>query len=175
MHPEDDRALFPLVLFVCAGNTCRSPLAEVITRRIFAEEGIRDVLVSSAGIHAVDGGGASSGALEVAREHGLDLERFTSSALTPALIERADVLVVMEPSHRPGVLSLSPRADTRTQLLGALAGATGPEASVPDPFGGSLESYRRSYRRIDRFLHDGMERILEIARSRADAGRTDAG
>jgi protein-tyrosine-phosphatase len=158
------------ILFVCAGNTCRSPLAEALARKLLAEEGAHDVVVESAGVHAIDGGGASTGALEVAREHGLDLEKFTSRTLTSAAIERADLILVMEPSLRPAVLSLSPRADTRTVLLGKLGGASGPEASVPDPFGGSLESYRRAYRQIDRFLRDGMEKILEIARSRTDAG-----
>ncbi len=158
------------VLFVCAGNTCRSPLAQVIARRLLAEEDAHDVVVESAGVHALDGGEASTGAIEIAREHGLDLEEFRSRRLTPELIERASLILVMEASLRPAVLSLSPRADTRTQLLGKLAGASGPDAGVPDPFGGSLESYRRTYRQIDRFLRDGMEKILEIARSRTDVG-----
>jgi protein-tyrosine-phosphatase len=157
------------ILFVCAGNTCRSPLAEAIARRLLAEEGANDVEVESAGVHALDGGEASTGANEVAREHGLDLEDFQSRRLTPAVVERANLVLVMEPSLRPAVLSISPRADTRTQLLGTLAGAAGLEASVLDPFGGSLESYRRAYRQIDRFLRDGMEKIVMLARSRSDA------
>jgi protein-tyrosine phosphatase len=142
----------------------------VIARRLLAEEDAQDVIVESAGVHALDGGEASTGAIEIAREQGLDLEGFKSRRLTPAVIDRANLVLVMEASLRPAVLSLSPRADTRTQLLGKLAGATGPDAGVPDPFGGSLESYRRAYRQIDRFLRDGMEKILMLARSRTDAG-----
>jgi protein-tyrosine-phosphatase len=156
------------VLFVCTGNTCRSPLAEAIARGFVEREGEGGFEFSSAGIQAREGGLASPGALEIARENGLDLEGFQSRSLTADRIDEADLVLVMEPGHRSGVLGLSPAADTKTRLLGALAGREGSEASVADPLGGNVDSYRRTFAKIEALFREGIPRILEMAAGDAD-------
>lgn len=156
------------ILFVCSGNTCRSPLAESIARRLFEQEGIEGIEVGSAGTFAEEGACASSGALEVARENGLDLEAFQSRRLSSEILDGADLVLVMEPGHRSGVLGLSPKADTKTHLLGELLGARGAEAAVPDPFGGAIESYRRTYRRIETMIREGLDKLKELAAREAE-------
>lgn len=152
------------ILFVCSGNTCRSPLAEAITRRALEEQGFDGFHVASAGAFASDDGRASAGSLEAARANGLDLEGFVSRQLTREHVEDADLILVMEPAHRSAVLGLSPQADTKTLLLGELAGEEGPSAAVSDPFGGTAEAYQRTYRRLEELVHAGLERIVERAR-----------
>src|ERR687883_1473661 len=77
------------MLFVCTGNTCRSPLAEAIARRIAIERGLVEVEVASAGTSAWEGAPASDGALLVGIERGLDLSNHRARQLTRELVSDA--------------------------------------------------------------------------------------
>jgi protein-tyrosine-phosphatase len=133
-----------LVLFVCSGNTCRSPLAEVIFARLAADRGRTDLEAASAGIIAATGDPVSRGARQVAHSHGLDLTHKRSQRLTADLIQRADLILVMEPKHRTDVLNYVPSADERVYVLTSLVPSRGLNG-VPDPFGGSIDDYRRCF------------------------------
>ena len=127
------------ILFVCSGNTCRSPLAEAIAKKLIAASGRTDIEVSSAGTSAWDGSPASDGALLVGMERGLDLSEHRSRLLTPEIIQESDLVLAMAPSHLSRIKDLVPAANAH--LLGAYA--SGREGhSVQDPFGGDLDGYR---------------------------------
>ncbi len=142
-----DRASFN-VLFVCTGNTCRSPMAVVIARRALQERGWDHVSVRSAGTSAHPGGGASGGALRAVSAAGLDLEGHMSQPLSVDMVEWADLVLPMAPSHMQEVSNLG-GTDKSTPL-----GSFVPEAedgsvpAVPDPFGGSDEEYASTFERI---------------------------
>lgn len=138
------RAAARTTLFVCSGNTCRSPLAEALARRAAARRlGTHDDAVvghgfvfRSAGTSAFDGAPASEGSRAVAAELGLDLDAHKSHALTPAMVASADHVYCLAPAHLVAVRSMCPEAADKVELLDPSG------AGIPDPFGGDLETYR---------------------------------
>src|SRR5215207_8840018 len=91
------------ILFVCTGNTCRSPLAEGIARDELQRRGWANVEVASAGLAAHAGAAASEFAVSVAERHGVSLDAHRSRSITPELVEWADLVLAMGPSHVGGV------------------------------------------------------------------------
>ncbi len=97
--PSTPRTTTFNLLFLCTGNTCRSPLAEAIARDAVAARGWRHVRVQSAGVSAAPGCAASPEGVAVAARAGIDLSGHRSQPLTPGLAQWADLILAMSPSH----------------------------------------------------------------------------
>lgn len=145
------------VMFVCTGNTCRSPLAEAMLRRMLADRHVDGVTVASAGTGASPGAPASEGSYLVALEDGVDLSAHRAQTLTPELASAADLILTMSRSHRQRLGELG--YGDRTFLLGEYAGRSGAAAEVDDPYGGSLSDYRDTYNQLKELLSAVVQRL----------------
>ena len=156
-----DRLSSMLILLVCTGNTCRSPMAEVMMRRLVAEKlGCSDeeldghgVLITSAGIAAAPGCVPSAEAVVVMKEKSLDLTNHASQPLTEKLVRHADVILTMTGAHRQAILRRWPDAAARTQTLRADA------RDISDPIGGPVAVYRDCAAQVESSLRERLENM----------------
>lgn len=149
-------AASPTILFVCTGNTCRSPMASG-----FCQLGVSEVSktaplngeglpfrVISAGTNTVDDECADKLAIQAMKEVGIDISAHRTRGLTPEMVDKADWIFAMTRSHRESILELMPTAADRIQLL------SNRNEDIPDPAHSMLEAYRRVRDKIASCLRD---------------------
>lgn len=144
------------LLFVCTGNTCRSPLAEAIARKFAIERGLVDMDIGSAGTSAWDGAPASDGALLVGIERRLDLSGHRSRQITRALIGEMDLIFTMGPHHLERVEALG--GEGKSYMLTAYPAHEGGRA-INDPMGGDLDVYRATADELEAEIRRVFDRL----------------
>lgn len=131
------------IVFVCTGNTCRSPMAEVMAEAVLKNNAI-DADVKSRGIFANDGEPASEYAKLAVINYGLSLEEHTSKQISMADIQNAELILTMTDGHKKMLESICPK----DKLFTIKEYCTGEQGDVLDPFGGSVDTYMECAKEI---------------------------
>jgi len=138
------------ILFVCSGNTCRSPLALSAWRALEkAGQTPQNVEAQSAGLMATDGAKATKHTLALVREWNQDLSEHRAKMLEPDVVKNADWIAVMNSSHAAALREYFEKDSSKIILLGSFDPQNGDE-EILDPFGGSREGYETCAARIRR-------------------------
>jgi protein arginine phosphatase len=144
------------ILFVCTGNTCRSPMAEAVLRHRGADR----FEVKSCGVFAMDGSDASIQAKEVLKENDIN-HKHQSSTLREKDIDWADYVFTMTAHHKWAIMDQYPGASDKVFTLKEYVLEDPEDMDVSDPFGGSVELYRHTYSELDSLIE---QLIMKLAK-----------
>jgi protein-tyrosine phosphatase len=150
-----------IILFVCTGNTCRSPMAEAICKLILARRlgaPIHDLeqwgfVIRSAGVAAANGDPAATHAINIVRDLGGSLENHRSRKIHTTLVRQADCIFAMTADHLDALLEAVPDVEHRALLIDPHGG------DVPDPIGSDDETYRRTAHSIGTMLEQRLDEL----------------
>jgi protein-tyrosine phosphatase len=151
------------ILFVCAGNICRSPMAEWQLKALLRENPIPGMQVGSAGLIALPDNAASFNAVRVARENSISLEEHRARLINTELIDNADLVLVMESHQGHELIANHPQASEKILLLRHFARYGSRERGISDPYGRNLEAYRFCFEDIKECVESLHEWLLEAS------------
>ncbi|HHT51275.1 MAG TPA: low molecular weight protein arginine phosphatase [Eubacteriaceae bacterium] len=153
------------ILFVCTGNTCRSPMAAGILKDLIEKSppGDNSIEVKSAGLMVFEKGPAHPNAIKVTKDKGIDISDHTSQQLTLELMERADLILTMTQSHRDQIIIVEPKYKDKVYTLLEFIQEEGETENVDiaDPFGLSKEEYEKTAQQLTWAIEKALPKIIK--------------
>lgn len=136
------------IVFVCTGNTCRSPMAQGLLEDWLTKNNMKTVEVKTAGVMTIAGLLPTPEAVQVMESAEIDVRKHRSAPLTPEMLRKADLVLGMTPFHVQFALRMLPEARDKTFLLKEYTKSDLKNYQITDPMGATLEVYKRVFREI---------------------------
>ena len=149
------------ILFICTGNTCRSPMAEAI----FRHKTNNRFEVRSAGIFAHDGSSASAHSIEILKNQSIPMDH-KSKQLTTELVAWSDLILTMGNSHKQMIEQRYPKAIEKVFSLKEYT--LNSKADIADPYGGTLNDYEKTFNEIEKAILVLIEKLDNLGEADQD-------
>lgn len=150
------------ILFVCTGNTCRSPMAEAIFNQVISEKQLTaSFRATSAGISVIEDDMLSPKSAEICAENGIAILSHSVCGVTETLLGAFYLVLTMTADQRDALKKRYPQYSDKIYTLGEYAGSSCCSGDIPDPFGMQLQTYRKTYQMLESYIRSLIELLQE--------------
>ena len=147
------------VLFVCAANICRSPMAMGLLRSIIDDQE-ENWIVESAGVWALENQPAARYTQSLLNQRGVDLSKHSSKLVTFEMVDNFNLILVMERNQKEALRTAFPKQAPKIFMLSEMVGETD---EIVDPIGGTLSDFKSTAQEIDHILKKGFIKISRLS------------